>query len=82
MRQKIGVAQARLFPATHSEKSALAAAGAIRHSRPSRAPKIAQPQTVRTGVYGKYVEIGRKKLLNGKAPSREKAHDCRETATN
>jgi hypothetical protein len=81
MRQNIGVAHARLLPATQREKRAFAAAGAIRQRRPRTAPNRAQPQTARTGVKGKMVEMGRKKLLNGRAPSRENAQDCLETAT-
>lgn len=74
-RQKMGVPQARLFPATASENSADAAAGAIRHNKPRTAANTAHPTVVRTGIYPNVFDMGRKKLENGKAPSREKAQD-------
>lgn len=72
-RQKMGIPHAKLLPATASEKSAVAAAGAIRHKRPSMAANKTHPQTVRRGMYPKRLEIGRKKLENGSAPSLENA---------
>lgn len=71
-RQKIGVPQATLFPATAREKRAAAAAGAMRQRRPKTRATRTQPQTARTGIKRRG-ETLRKNLLNGRAPSREKA---------
>lgn len=78
---RIGISQARLFPATANENTACAAAGAINVNKPSIIAAKTQPQTVRSGMYPNLAEMGRKKLLKGKAPSREKAHAWREAAT-
>lgn len=70
----MGVPQARLLPATAREKRADAAAGAIKQRRPRMAARKTQPQTQRRGMYPIRIEILRKKLENGSAPSLEKAH--------
>lgn len=77
----MGVPQARLLPATASEKSACAAAGAISDSSPRTAASPAQPQMARSGMKPNFCEMGRKKDEKGRAPSREKAQLCRLAAT-
>jgi len=77
----MGRPQARLLPATTREKSAAAAAGAMRQRRPRTAASKTQPQIVRKGMYPILFEIGLKKLENGRAPSRENAQVCLDAAT-
>lgn len=79
-RHKMGVPHATLFAATASENSAEAAAGAMRQSSPSTHATSTQPHTARTGI-SKRGETRRKKVLKGRAPSREKAQLWRLTAT-
>jgi hypothetical protein len=61
-----------LFAATVSEKSAEAAAGAMRQRRPRTLASRTQPQTARTGI-SRRGEIWRKKVLKGRVASRENA---------
>lgn len=72
-RQKIGVPQATLFAATAREKSADAAAGAMRQRRPRTQATKTHPHTARTGMK-RVGETLRKNLLKGSAPSRENAY--------
>jgi hypothetical protein len=72
-RQKIGVPHATLFAATAREKSAAAAAGAMRQRRPRMRAMKTQPQTARTGIRRRAC-TWLKKPEKGRAPSRENAY--------